>query len=67
MEKEQAKQKAQNKSVQPNKFNLKKPKSISNPNQATGLASNSVKKKIDNVNQDYIKAIEDRRGPQSRK
>lgn len=64
MEKEQAKQKAQNKTPQPNKFNLKKPKSISNPNQA-GSMGGSIKKKIDNVNQDFIKIIEDRdkKGP----
>ena len=63
MEKEQAKQKAQNNTTQPNKFNLKKPKSISNPNQAP-VVGGSVKKKIDNVNQDFIKIIEDRKGGQ---
>lgn len=61
MEKEQAKQKAQNKTPQGNKFNLKKPKSISNPNQGGGVVGGSIKKKIDNVNQDFIKIIEDRR------
>lgn len=61
MEKEQAKQKAQNKNPQVNKFNLKKPKSISNPNQGTVVAGGSIKKKIDNVNQDFIKIIEDRK------
>ena len=61
MEKEQAKQKTQNKTPVGNKFNLKKPKSISNPNQTPAMTGN-VKKKIDNVNQDFIKIIEERKG-----
>lgn len=61
MEKEQAKLKGQTKGPQPNKFNLKKPKSISNPAQSP--VTNGIKKKIDNLNEDFIKIIEERKGP----
>lgn len=60
MEREAAAVKTQAKTPQQNnKFNLKKPKSISNSSMTNN--NTNVRKKVDNLNTDYIKYIEDRK------
>lgn len=67
-EKEAANEKRQTKMKnQLTKFHLKKPKSISSNNSIVHSNINNVRKKVDNVNTDFIKHIEERKTLQSNK
>lgn len=58
MEAQTAKLKAQTSKKEPNKFNLKsKQKATYTPNSNTIINTSNVKKKIDNVNTDYIRQM----------